>query len=187
MGIRIVNETPYADCDRPPPTGHRDEQGVFHPGPDCDGYVEHAYSCDACLTVVGDAINRGDGWARKYHPAWWEIQKMLDVRHGRAVVRSATPQDINREVRRIAREIRSATEPTIPRSAALVPAPRSLPAHWRRYAQPGPLIVGMLAGAGLWLLPATVRAVIICVLLVAAVAIRKYVSDAVPSARAIRR
>lgn len=66
---------------------------------------------------------------------------------------------------------------------ALVSAPRSLPARWRRYAHPGPLILGMAGGWVLWLLPAAVHVPAIVALLVAAAAIHRYVPDTLPAAR----
>lgn len=83
----------------------------------------------------------------------------------------------------IARRLSAAPAPTSP----LVPAPRSLPARWRRYAAPRPLISLACGAAGALLLPASVGVVLIVVLLGAVAAIRRYAPDVVPAARAIRR
>lgn len=64
--VEMVTRARVADraaLDRPPPTSYRDEHGVFHPGPGCAGYVEHAIGCPACLLAVNRATERGERWA----------------------------------------------------------------------------------------------------------------------------
>lgn len=69
---------------------------------------------------------------------------------------------------------------------ALVAAPRSLPARWRRYVAPVPIVSLACGVAGAWLLPVSVGATLVVLLLVFAAAIHEYVPDLVPAARARR-
>ncbi len=159
----LVNETPYADA-RPPPTGYRDERSVFHPGPGSDGYCGHLRECLPCFRAFGDALNRGERWAVVLSPLP-QLPPIVMPVHGPprgVVVPTCLPE---------------------PGEGALVTTPRSLPACWRRYAHPGPLLVGMAGGFALWQLPVAIRAVSIIALLVAAVTIRKSVPDTLPAAR----
>jgi hypothetical protein len=73
-----------------------------------------------------------------------------------------------------------------PGEGALVATPRSLPARWLRYATPASLIGGAIGIAVTYLLPVSVGVVLIVLMLAGIAAIRKYVPDAVPAARARR-
>lgn len=153
--------------DRPPPTSYRDEHEVFHPGPGCDGYCGHLRECLPCFRAFGDALNRGEHWAEVLSPLPLLPPIVMPV--------PGPP--------------RGAVMPTClpgPGEGALVTAPRSLPARWRRYATPWPIACCVAGAVGAWLIPPAVGAAPIVALLVAVMAIRRYVPDEVPAAR-VRR
>lgn len=153
---------------RPPPTSYRDAAERWHPGPGCDGYVEHAAKCRPCRLRLRNAADGGEFWARK-----------LD-----AIVRLTTPDALMLDVNRSRRTL--SKRPPDTDASALVTAPRSLPARWRQHLTPGRVISGSVGLAAARLCPPSVCAVLIVLLLVAAAAIHRYVPDLVPAAR-VRR